>query len=84
MRETAFNQFLHDLFVHLLKKMSNLRMVQKQFGYASPVVTENMYADVSFEDMENGLDGLYNDAPEEACLERLTAPEAATSRSGRF
>lgn len=25
----------------------------------SPAVTANMYADISFEDMQNGLDGLY-------------------------
>ena len=34
-------------------------MVQKQLGHASPATTTNMYADVSFEDMQDGLNGLY-------------------------
>lgn len=49
----------HTLAVHLLRKTGNLRMVQKQLGHASPATTANMYADVSFEDMQGGLNGLY-------------------------
>lgn len=49
----------HTIAVHLLKKTGNLRQVQKQLGHASPATTANMYADVSFEDMQNGLNGLY-------------------------
>jgi len=33
--------------------------VQKQLGHASPATTANMYADISFEDMQNGVTGLY-------------------------
>ena len=46
--------------VHLLRKTGNLRMVQKQLGHRNPVTTANMYADVTFEDMRDGVDGLYN------------------------
>ncbi len=49
----------HTLAVYLLKKTSNLRLVQKQLGHASPVTTANMYADVSFEDMQEGVTGVY-------------------------
>ena len=49
----------HTIAVHLLKKTGNLRQVQKQLGHASPATTANMYADVSFEDMQSGLNGLY-------------------------
>lgn len=51
----------HTLAVHLLKKTGNLRQVQKQLGHSSPVITANMYADISFEDMREGLNGLYAD-----------------------
>jgi integrase len=37
----------------------NLRLVQKQLGHASPATTANMYADISLEDMQNGVTGLY-------------------------
>jgi site-specific recombinase XerD len=57
--ELSVHSARHTLAVHLLKKTGNLRQVQKQLGHASPAVTANMYADVSFEDMQNGLDGLY-------------------------
>jgi len=49
----------HTLAVHLLKKTKNLRLVQKQLGHASPVITAALYADVSFEDMQESLDKLY-------------------------
>lgn len=58
--ELSIHSARHTLAVHLLKKTGNLRQVQKQLGHASPAVTANMYADVSFEDMQNGLDGLYD------------------------
>ena len=51
----------HTMAVHLLKKTGNLRMVQKQLGHARPVTTANMYADVSFENMQANLDGLYDE-----------------------
>ncbi len=50
----------HTIAVELLRKTGNLRMVQKQLGHASPATTANMYADVRFEDMQNGLNGLYD------------------------
>ena len=50
----------HTIAVHLLKKTGNLRQVQKQLGHASPATTANMYADISFEDMQNGVNGLYD------------------------
>lgn len=51
----------HSIAVQLLKKTKNLRQVQKQLGHASPATTANMYADVSFEDMQNGVTNLYDD-----------------------
>ena len=51
----------HTLAVHLLKRTGNLRQVQKQLGHTSPVTTANMYADVSDEDMQNGVTGLWDD-----------------------
>jgi integrase len=47
--------------VHLLRKTRSLRQVQKQLGHASPATTANMYADVPFEDMQVGVEGLYED-----------------------
>ncbi len=32
---------------------------QKRFGQASSATMAKMYADISFEDMQNGLNGLY-------------------------
>lgn len=57
--ELSIHSARHTLAVHLLRGTGNLRMVQKQLGHASPATTANMYADVSFEDMQEGLDGLY-------------------------
>lgn len=51
----------HTCAVHLLRKTGNLRLVQKQLGHASPTTTANLYADVAFEDMQDGLNGLYDD-----------------------
>ena len=58
-KEISIHCARHTMAVHLLKKTGNLRMVQKQLGHASPATTANMYADVSFEDMQDGLNGLY-------------------------
>jgi integrase/recombinase XerC/integrase/recombinase XerD len=58
-KELAIHSARHSIAVHLLKKTGNLRQVQKQLGHASPATTANMYADISFEDMQEGLNGLY-------------------------
>ena len=60
-KELSIHSARHTLAVHLLKKTSNLRQVQKQLGHSSPATTANMYADISFEDMADGLNGLYED-----------------------
>jgi hypothetical protein len=43
--------------VHLLRKTRNLRQVRKQPGRAGPAVAANLYAAVSFEDMQAGVTG---------------------------
>jgi integrase len=48
----------HTLGTLLYKKTKNLRLVQKQLGHVKPSTTA-IYADVSFEDMQDGLNGLY-------------------------
>ena len=58
-KELSIHSARHTIAVHLLKKTGNLRQVQKQLGHASPATTANMYADISFEDMQNGLNVLY-------------------------
>ena len=58
-RELSIHCARHTMAVHLLRKTRNLRQVQKQLGHASPATTANMYADVSFEDMRDGVTGLY-------------------------
>ena len=45
--------------VHLLRKTGNFRKVQKQLGHNSPTITAALYADVTFEDMQARLSGLY-------------------------
>ena len=57
--ELSIHSARHTIAVQLLKKTGNLRQVQKQLGHASPATTANMYADITFEDMQNGLNGLY-------------------------
>ena len=57
--ELSIHSARHTIAVHLLKKTGNLRQVQKQLGHSSPATTANMYADVTFEDMQNGVNGLY-------------------------
>jgi len=58
-KELSIHSARHTLAVHLLKKTSNLRQVQKQLGHSSPATTANMYADISFEDMQHPLNDLY-------------------------
>lgn len=58
--ELSIHSARHTLATHLLKKTGNLRQVQKQLGHASPATTANMYADIAFEDMQNGVNGLYD------------------------
>ncbi len=57
--ELSIHSARHTIAVQLLKKTGNLRQVQKQLGHASPATTANMYADITFEDMQDGLNGLY-------------------------
>ena len=57
--EVSIHASRHTLAVHLLKKTGNLRLVQKQLGHSSPVTTANLYADVSFEDLQAATTGLY-------------------------
>ena len=54
-KELSIHSARHTIAVQLLKKTGNLRLVQKQLGHASPATTANMYADISFEDMQNGV-----------------------------
>jgi integrase len=58
--ELSIHSARHTLAVHLLRKTGNLRQVQKQLGHSSPTITAAMYADVTFEDMQDGLSGLYS------------------------
>ena len=60
--ELSIHSARHTIAVILLKKTGNLRFVQKQLGHASPATTANMYADISFEDMQDGLNGLYKNS----------------------
>jgi integrase len=57
--EISIHAARHTLAVHLLKKTGNLRMVQKALGHTNPTITANLYANISFEDMQSGVDGLY-------------------------
>ena len=63
-KELSIHSARHTMAVHLLRKTSNLRLVQKQLGHASPATTANMYADISFADMQAGVSGLYTDTAE--------------------
>ncbi len=58
--ELGIHSARHTVAIHLLKKTGNLRQVQKQLGDSSPTITATMYADVTFEDMQDGLNGLYS------------------------
>ena len=57
--ELSIHSARHTLATHLLKRTGNLRQVQKQLGHSSPAVTANLYADVSFEQMQQGVTALY-------------------------
>jgi site-specific recombinase XerC len=46
--------------VYLLNKIKNLSHFQKQLDHASPATTANMYTDISFKDMQEGVDGVYD------------------------
>ena len=59
--ELSIHSARHSMAVYLLKKTGNLRQVQKQLGHASPSTTVKIYAYISFEDMQNGVNGLYDD-----------------------
>ncbi len=58
-KELSIHSARHTIAVALLRRTGNLRQVQKQLGHSSPATTANMYADVPFEDMQNGVTGLY-------------------------
>lgn len=58
-KELSIHSARHTMATHLLKKTRNLRQVQLQLGHASPVVTANLYAQVAFDDMQAGVEGLY-------------------------
>jgi site-specific recombinase XerD len=58
-KEHSIHSARHTMAVHLLRRTGNLRQVQKQLGHSSPATTANLYADVPFEDMQNGVTGLY-------------------------
>jgi len=45
---------------HLLKKTQNLKVVQKQLGHSNINTTATLYCDVSFEDMQDSVTGLYS------------------------
>ena len=49
----------HTMAVHLLRKTRNIKQVQQQLGHTSIETTANSYADVPFEDMVEGVTGLY-------------------------
>jgi len=58
-KELSIHSARHTMGFMLLKKTKNLRQVQKQLGHSSPAVTANIYADVSFDEMREGVNGLY-------------------------
>ena len=58
-KELSIHCARHTMAVHLLRKTGNLRQVQKQLGHSNPATTANMYADISFEDMQSGVTNLY-------------------------
>jgi len=60
-KELSIHSARHTMGFLLLKKTKNLRQVQKQLGHSSPAVTANIYADVSFDEMRQGVNGLYDD-----------------------
>ena len=61
-KELSIHSARHTMGFHLLKRTKNLRQVQKQLGHSSPAITANIYADVSFDDMQAGVNGLYGES----------------------
>lgn len=59
-KELSIHCARHSMGYWLLKKTGNLRMVQKQLGHSSPATTANTYCDVSFDDMRDGVSGVYD------------------------
>ncbi len=57
--ELSIHSARHTVAVALLRRTGSFRQVRKQLGHSSPATTANMYADVSFEDMQSGVTGLY-------------------------
>ena len=57
--EYSIHAARHSVGFHLYRKTGNLVQVQRQLGHASPAVTANFYTDVSFEQMRDGMTGLY-------------------------
>ena len=49
----------HTVATALLRKTKNLVQVQKQLGHTNPSTTANLYCGVSFDDMQNGMRGLF-------------------------
>ena len=58
-KDLSIHTARHTMAFHLLRKTKNLRQVQKQLGHSTPATTANMYADVSFDEMQDGVTGLY-------------------------
>ncbi len=48
----------HSFGTYLYQKTKNLRMVQKQLGHVN-IATTQVYADVTPEEMSNGIQGLW-------------------------
>lgn len=77
-KELSIHCARHTLATHLLRKTKNLRQVKKQLGQASPATTANMYADVTFDEMKDGVTGLYDGRP------RKTGAAEAPGRRSRY
>ena len=58
-KELSIHSARHTMAFHLLKKTGNLRQVQKQLGHTTPTTTANMYCDVDFDEMLDGVTDLY-------------------------
>ena len=59
-KELSIHSARHTFGVRYYRKTKDLRATQKLMGHASPSVTANMYVDVPFEDLQEGLNGLYD------------------------
>ena len=60
-KELSIHSARHTVAVHLLKKTKNVKQVQQQLGHTNINTTASQYCDISFEDMQNGMEGLYDD-----------------------